>query len=309
MTTIFYKERKPTMKSKLFLKEKAFHGTALVPIAVHRLSYPSDLTNFFFLHWHYEFEFVVVLKGGIVYTIEDTDYCLLEGDGLFVQSNQLHSASSYNGLPCEACAIVFHPNLFGANSQGTMYSKFVYPILSGEFVFEQFLKSDPLRPLAWQQQVLTRLKEFMAYHEMSAIENELILKSKIFEIWHHCFLYAHSRNKSLRDTNQYKLKRMEPVLSYIHDNYREEITLLTLAQLLPMSEGQFCRAFKELMHITPIAYVIRYRILQSCILLTQSDMKIADIAHSIGFNNISYYNREFHKAIACSPSRYRNEES
>jgi len=35
-----------------------------------------------------------------------------------------------------------------------------------------------------------------------------------------------------------------------------------------------------------------------------TDSKIADIARRVGFNNISYFNREFKKAIGCSPSKY-----
>lgn len=62
-----------------------------------------------------------------------------------------------------------------------------------------------------------------------------------------------------------------------------------------MSEGQFCHSFKEIMDIPPIAYVIRYRLLQRCILLTKDTKKIYDIVKTIDFNNINYFNQEFKK--------------
>lgn len=96
-------------------------------------------------------------------------------------------------------------------------------------------------------------------------------------------------------------ERMQPVLSYIQAHYGEEIALKTLADLLPMSVSQFCTVFKEVMNQTPIAYVIRYRILQSCTLLMETDLKIAEIARTVGFNNISYFTGNF----GCSPRRYR----
>lgn len=291
------------MKSKIFLKENAVHGTALIPIAIHHLSYDEGAENFFYLHWHYEFEFVFVLEGAIIYTIEEKEYCVMAGEGLFIHSNKLHSARSYNGMPCEACVVLFHPNLFGNNKEGSTYSKFVYPILDGEIVFENHFKCEE----KWQQSVMEIMKEMDTLRYESLSENELLLKSKLFEMWHLCYKNSVTVSSQGRKNKNYKLERMQPVLNYIHENYKEEISLITLAKILPMSEGQFCHTFKEVMNLSPIAYVIRYRILQSCTLLTETDWKIADIARNIGFNNISYFNREFIKAIGCSPSKYRTE--
>lgn len=287
----------------MFLKEKTVHGTALIPIAIHHLSYGPNTENFFYLHWHYEFEFIVVLEGAIIYTIEDQEYCVMAGEGLFIHSNQLHAARAYNGMHCEACVVLFHPNLLGSNNQGATYSKFVYPILNGEIEFKNNLKPE----VKWQQSVIELIKEIDILRNESLSENELLLKSKLFEIWYLCFQNSAAASPQSREKKNYKLERMQPVLDYIHANYKEEIALIDLSKILPMSEGQFCHSFKEVMNISPIAYVIRYRILQSCTLLTETDWKIADIARSVGFNNISYFNREFIKAIGCPPSKYRKE--
>ncbi|MDP4182633.1 MAG: AraC family transcriptional regulator [Bacillota bacterium] len=291
------------MKSKIFLKEKAVHGTALVPIAIHHLSYAPNAGNFFYLHWHYEFEIIVVLEGAIIYTVEDKEYCIMAKEGLFIPPNQLHSARAYNGMPCEACVVLFHPNLFGSSQQDTAFSRFVYPILKGEMEFDNHFKSS----VKWHQSVIERIYELDSLREGKISDNELLLKSKLFEIWHLCYQNSVTAVPRWKEKKNYKLERLQPVLDYIHANYKEEISLISLAQILPMSEGQFCNAFKEVMNITPIAYVIRHRILKSCALLTETDWKIADIAKDVGFSNISYFNREFKKAIGCSPSKYRSE--
>lgn len=51
---------------------------------------------------------------------------------------------------------------------------------------------------------------------------------------------------------------------------------------------------------------MRYRILQSCHLLQETDKKIGEIANLTGFNNISYFNKVFLKTIGCTPKEYRN---
>jgi AraC-like DNA-binding protein/mannose-6-phosphate isomerase-like protein (cupin superfamily) len=292
------------MKAKILLKEKTTHGTALVPIAIHHLSHGPHIENFFYLHWHDEFEFVYVLEGAIIYTIEDTDYRVMAGEGLFVHSNQLHAARSYNGMPCEACVVLFHPNLFNSDKQGSAYSRFIYPILNGEISFNNFFKCDE----AWQKSVLRLIEEMDALKNENPSDNELLLKSRIFEIWHLCYTNSVAAAPENRKNKSYKLERLQPVLDYINKNYKEEISLTILANILPMSKGQFCHTFKEAMNMAPIAYVIRCRILHSCTLLTQTDWKIADIAKTVGFNNISYFNREFAKAVGCSPGKYRLEK-
>lgn len=289
------------MKSRILLKEKTVHGTALLPVAIHHLSYGPGLDTFFYLHWHAEFEFVSVQKGGILYTVEGREIPLKEGEGLFVQSNQLHAARALNGLPCEACVLLFHPNLFGSRGEGSAYFKFVYPILSGERSFDSNLTGEAV----WEQQALRCMNELDELRGANFAELELLIRSRIYELWHLC--WQNSMSAAQKGYKSYKLERMQPVLDYIAQNYREEITLKELADLLPMSVGQFCRTFKEVTNQTPIAYLIRYRVLQSCALLNETDRKIADIARNVGFNNISYFNREFIRAIGCSPGRYRAE--
>ena len=94
-------------------------------------------------------------------------------------------------------------------------------------------------------------------------------------------------------------------LVYIHKNYHQNITLEELAEYAHLSEGQFCRSFKELTGMTPFRYLIRYRILQSCNQLLLTDKKVTEIALSCGFNNISYYNRAFFKIMRMTPTEYR----
>ena len=72
-----------------------------------------------------------------------------------------------------------------------------------------------------------------------------------------------------------------------------------------MSEGQFCRSFKQLTGSTPFTYLKKHRIMHSCDYLAGSGRKISEICTLCGFSNISYFNREFLKAMKVTPSAYR----
>lgn len=87
--------------------------------------------------------------------------------------------------------------------------------------------------------------------------------------------------------------QLAPAFTYIQEHYQQTVTLEELASTVHLSRGQFCRTFKHLTGVTLFHYLLRYRILQSCNALSNTNKKITDIATSHGFNNISYFNRAF----------------
>lgn len=291
------------MKSKFLLKEKTTHGTAITPIALHHLSYEEGLDDFFYLHWHDEIEFLVVLEGEILYTYNDMKMPIKKGEGLFLPPNTLHAACSHHNKACEASVLLFHPSIFGSHQKEALYARYVFPILNTSLSFAPYLTPT----LPWQREVLDILREIDLITQTSAKDHELWLRSRIYSIWHLCYQNAQKNINSLSRGQNYKIERMKVVFDYIEEHFQEEISLSDLAALLPMSEGQFCRTFKEVTNYTPFSYLIKTRILKACQLLSTSNIKIADIAKSTGFSNISYFNREFMKAIHCSPSHYRSE--
>jgi AraC-like DNA-binding protein len=293
------------MKAKSFLLEQERHGTPLLPLGIHRLYYEKGMDVFFYLHWHSEIEFFVVTKGVAVYTIEDQEYIVHENEGVFVNANALHTARSYEGMECECCAIVFQPTLLIDNVNLLAYAKYIYPVLVGNRILcDKFGTKEE-----WQKEVVSRIVGICALGDEKLGREELWARSELLKIWNLC--YHHPKKKISEEASErrsYKLKRMEPVMDYIHEHYNEEMSLKELAELIPMSEGQFCRSFKEIMNMPPIAYVVRFRILRSCMMLENTDDKIGDIAREVGFSNISYFNREFLRVIGCSPGTYRKNQ-
>ena len=98
---------------------------------------------------------------------------------------------------------------------------------------------------------------------------------------------------------------IQTAMKYIQQNYADTISLSELAAKVGLSEGHFCRSFKNFTGITPFAYLNKIRIIKSCELLSQTNKKITDIAILCGFNNISYFNRVFYRVMGVPPSEYR----
>lgn len=159
----------------------------------------------------------------------------------------------------------------------------IYPLHSGDCIFI------PPRLLHYAISISTTPVSFYAF----VLSPDFILSS--FDV---------------RLYNTYILPIMHNNLSFIitlqnDTEWKKDITLKNLASCVHLSEGQFCRSFKLLTGLSPFRYLNRYRILQSCNELNHTNKKITDIATMNGFNNISYYNREFMKLMEMTPSEYR----
>lgn len=307
---MFIFERNFVMKQHRNFEEKIKHGTAELPIAIHKLTYPKGTDVLFYLHWHNEFEILVLTEGSVLFTIEQQEYLLKAGDFVFINSNFYHSAKAATNEQCSFYAIDFSYQFLQENLNSRFGRKYILPILNGKLVFPEVIRKaeadDNLN--FWQAKVMKHIIDIGNYPEDGLDSHELSIKSQIFAIWD--LYYQNAAVKSeLNDTALFNMERLKPVLQFVHENYAYEISLSELSGLIPMSEGQFCRMFKQTMKLTPVQYIIRYRILQSCRLLLDTDKKVGEIANLSGFNNISYYNRLFLQTIGCTPKHYRSSQA
>ena len=117
--------------------------------------------------------------------------------------------------------------------------------------------------------------------------------------------YSSSTQESEED--RYKKHRQDvlKVMDYIHKNYDKDITLEELSRLANYSSSYFSSLFKAVTSNSYLEYLNHYRIKKSMELLKNTDKKVIDIAVSVGFQNVSNFNRMFKNMIGMSPTDYR----
>ena len=98
-------------------------------------------------------------------------------------------------------------------------------------------------------------------------------------------------------------------LAYLDRMFKTNaLTIQDVANDLGIPLRQLQRAF-ALIGTTPTDYLLQKRLSHACQLLRDrrnSDAKVlvSTIAYSAGFNDVSYFNRQFRKHMGCSPGRY-----
>lgn len=288
-------------RNKEGYKEAVVHITGTKPYSVHRTWFSPDDHTALYLHWHPEIEFCYLEKGKLDFYIENIRYSMKEGEAVFVPPNQLHTASSIPHEPGCFRALVFGPEFLASPAEGDRFRKYVQPVLYNNLNNGLFLTE----AVPWQKEILTDLRRIFILSEREA-DNELATAGLALVIWQQ--LYLHHISQTAGAAQKEELEgQLAGTFQYIREHFSEDISLSALAGNAHMSEGQLCRTFKRLTGSTPFTWLKRRRILESCALLTDSDKKIGEICTLCGFNNISYYNREFLRLMKITPSAYRKQ--
>ena len=205
-------------------------------------------------------------------------------------------------------ALVFRMELFSFSLYDACQNKYLEPVLSGKL---RFPKGDELSPEAVDR-IGKLITEAALLYQNNPLHTPVPLSIKILLLQILEILFSQrafiTREKALIDTagDNYPLK---PVFSYIENHYMEKITLEQLAGTIHMNRNYFCKFFKEKVGKTPFSYLNEYRINQAASQLLQSGATITEVAINSGFDNMSYFIRQFKHCKGCTPSSFRKVES
>lgn len=259
----------------------------------------------FAVHWHPEVEFTLVLEGAMEYRANQTVYHLSGGNGVFVNSNCLHTAASCSGRDCKYFAFTFNPVLISGHDNSTIEKKYVEPVVTSPD-FSSFC-FDPGREEHKEMLRIFR-KIYRAYSERDD-SYELIIKSLLCRMWLGVYR-EFQRNFSGKEHSDGKnLELLRQMLNYMHENYSAGISLKDIAVSCHVSKSKCCHFFKETMRLTPFEYLMKYRIQKSLPLLLEGSRNISEISEMTGFSGSSYFSEIFRRYMNCSPSEYRRKHA
>ncbi|MEZ0535684.1 AraC family transcriptional regulator [Caldicellulosiruptoraceae bacterium PP1] len=100
--------------------------------------------------------------------------------------------------------------------------------------------------------------------------------------------------------------RLSPILKFIDENYKLELSLEDLSKIVQLSPQHLCNLFKKTFKITPYEYLIRVRIQKAKEMLIKNDYsQVKEICYDVGFKNISYFCYVFKKLEGVTPSQFK----
>ena len=130
--------------------------------------------------------------------------------------------------------------------------------------------------------------------------NAVLLMGKLFSSLE-CVVENHldSTDKELQNG------RMQRLVSYIDENYRQKITLSTLADMEGITPTYLSHFFKKAFGVSFQSYLNTRRFEKALLLMRDKSMSKVDICMDCGFSESRYLEAACQKTFGCSVAEYR----
>lgn len=259
-----------------------------------RIFTPS-LRNYFFWHYHPEFELVYVEAIAGIRHVGKNISSFVESDLVLIGSNVPHLNFDY-GLQTEYKQIVvqFKEDFFPNTIVSTAEFADIRALFDKAYLGLSFYGKT-------KEQVVIKLKEIQ--HKSNF--NSLL---ELFEILN---IMATSFEVNQLNTEDTRIKmfmndkiRMGTIYDYIHENYDKKPDVNAIASNVHLSTAAFCRYFKKQTNMTFTEFVNQYRITQAKTLLLKHH-NVSEVVYAVGFESMSYFNKLFKSLVGETPSSFK----
>ena len=274
-------------------------GTLDFPCAGYAESYAPDPGRSLPWHWHDEFEIIYILSGELTAETPAARYDLRQGDCIAINAGVMHSATT--ATFCEIRSVVFGAGLITGGKESIFAKKYITPLAGcrafSAWKLDRDAEADSIRAFIAGYRALEDEPpgyEFLVREKLSAVCLALCRR----------FAPYFAADSALRPSQDEI--RVQQMLTCIQQNYAHPLSLADIARAAGIGERECLRCFQKTIHIPPMQYLLKYRIMQGAdILLARPDESIAQVAAACGFDSPSNFSQQFRRFYRCTPREYR----
>lgn len=160
----------------------------------------------------------------------------------------------------------------------------------------------------WDEQLLHHLHTIINYSYLKDQGDPyyfLLINSEIFSLMHLLISHYYVKYDEEHNYNPNYWKRCIDILTFIDEEYSNNITLDCISKHFGMSKEHFSRIFKQYLGITYKTHLTSIRLMHAYHDLLESKSTIIDIALSNGFPDYRSFINSFKKRFGVTPYQYR----
>ena len=96
-------------------------------------------------------------------------------------------------------------------------------------------------------------------------------------------------------------------IKFFNEKFAYNISLSDIADQAKVSKSTALNLFQRYLGISPVTYLINYRLQEAAKLLASTEKKVTVISKDTGFDNVDYFCKAFKKYYKLTPTEYRKK--
>lgn len=253
-------------------------------------------------HWHKTVELFYMESGSIEYDTPGGKLLFPAGSGGMVNSNVLHMTKAISQREKNIQLLhIFDVSLLAGVQGSRIEQKYISPVITAPQI-----EVIPLFPGNAAEENILKLILKSFHFSSDEFGYEIKLREILTEIWLMLFELSRPICEKAEEHNKSNDK-IKLMMIYIHEHYREKISIPELAATAYLSERECYRVFHDCLHMTPVDYIKAYRLQAACQMLVNGQEPITVISHDCGLGSSSYFGKVFREYAHCSPTEYRRK--
>mgnify|MGYP004508568979 CR=1 FL=1 len=254
-----------------------------------RVFLSDEAAGFKPVHWHVHIEIVIVLEGQVTFYYDGKSITLFKNQFIVIGSGIIHSSKNSENKSLVLQIPIEYLNRFWTNSDQLVFEVPNVNKQSEDKVYEDVVSMLLKMTRVYESKQAGYLLQFSGLLMLTMYElitNYAVLKS----------------NEKIVEDN-----RLKEIFADIHENYREKLTVSSLAQKYHYHPDYLSRYFKQQSGISLKRYVygIRLNFVHHEVLTTNK--AIQDIFHDNGITNIKLGTQLFKEQYGLTPFQIRKQ--
>ncbi len=250
-------------------------------------------------HSHDFIELVYMVKGTTYHRINETEIVLREGELLLIGNGASHSIRRCSEGE-NIVNFIIHPDFF----EKLYFTDTDVPIV--KFLADSLIRHDSANYFHFQVEgdlMIQNTVESLINILLNGARHKQTMTRVMMEVLFHCL----SAQTEALLNNKDNEKMVMQAMRYIDKNYANG-SLAEIARQINCSPSWLSREIKKVTGNNFKDLIQDKRLSQAVFLLKNTNMKITDIAASVGYENTTFFHRIFSEKYGITPAKLRELE-
>ncbi len=254
--------------------------------------YVKSTTENFTRHSHDYYELFLTLRGEGIHIVNGEEQKLVPGNLLFIRDFDVHKYKCISEKTFEFINLSFSKNTFKMLAD-YLGEAFPADILLGSKLPPAVILSERER-----EKLFFRLSELVTQEDSFFIK--IKLRTLLNEIFTTYFLKFSEISSGIPLWLEMTYEKMTKPENFIAGTEK-------MKKIANKSREHLTRSMKQYYGITPSEYITDLRLNHSANLLISSNLSATDICYECGFENLSWFYKQFAKKFGVTPKEYKRK--